>query len=141
MTTSEFITELFCRVDDEMTTVPKHPQASLWTSEVVTLGLLFALKGVGDRAFYRWAAKDLRSLFPRLPERPRLFRLCKAHQAWTTTFNVPDSTFHPLITNFADHMIILSDTAFHAAAGDPANLKLCQRRNGSSLVSRVQLVR
>jgi len=24
-------------------------------------------------------------------------------------------------------MIILSDTAFHAAEGDPANLKLCQR--------------
>ena len=24
-------------------------------------------------------------------------------------------------------MIVLSDTAFHAAAGDPANLKLCQR--------------
>jgi lysylphosphatidylglycerol synthetase-like protein (DUF2156 family) len=24
-------------------------------------------------------------------------------------------------------MIVLSDTGFHAAAGDPANLKLCQR--------------
>ena len=24
-------------------------------------------------------------------------------------------------------MIVLSDTAFHAAAGDPANLKLCRR--------------
>jgi hypothetical protein len=24
-------------------------------------------------------------------------------------------------------MIVLSDTAFHAAEGDPANLKLCQR--------------
>src|SRR5215470_20126193 len=24
-------------------------------------------------------------------------------------------------------MIVMSDTAFHAAAGDPANLKLCQR--------------
>jgi hypothetical protein len=38
--------------------VPKHPQASLWPSEVVTLGLLHALKGVGNRPFYRiftWA--------------------------------------------------------------------------------------
>jgi hypothetical protein len=26
-----------------------------------------------------------------------------------------------------EQMIVLSDTAFHAAAGDPANLKLCQR--------------
>ena len=24
-------------------------------------------------------------------------------------------------------MIVLSDTGFHAAAGDPSNLKLCQR--------------
>ena len=24
-------------------------------------------------------------------------------------------------------MIVLSDTGFHAAEGDPANLKLCQR--------------
>ena len=28
---------------------------------------------------------------------------------------------------FDGRMIVLSDTAFHAAEGDPANLKLCQR--------------
>ena len=28
---------------------------------------------------------------------------------------------------FEEQMIILSDTAFHAAEGDPANLKLCPR--------------
>ena len=32
-----------------------------------------------------------------------------------------------LIRQFEECMIILSDTAFHAAEGDPANLKLCQR--------------
>ena len=47
MTTEEFITELYCRVDDQMRDVPKHPQAKLYPSEVVTLALLFALKGVG----------------------------------------------------------------------------------------------
>ena len=26
-----------------------------------------------------------------------------------------------------EHMIVLSDTAFHAAEGDPSNLKLCER--------------
>src|SRR5919198_368822 len=31
------------------------------------------------------------------------------------------------ITPFNGRMIVLSDTAFHAAEGDPANLKLCQR--------------
>jgi hypothetical protein len=46
----------------------------LHPSEVVTLGMLFALKGVGTRAFYRWLSNNYRYLFPRLPERTRLFR-------------------------------------------------------------------
>ena len=51
MTTEDFISELFYRVEEALTAVPKHPQASLWPSEVVTLGVLFALKGVGTRPF------------------------------------------------------------------------------------------
>ncbi len=51
MTTEDFISELFYRVDEARKDVPKHPLASLWPSEVVTLGVLFALKGVGNRAF------------------------------------------------------------------------------------------
>lgn len=53
MTTVDFITELFCRIDDTMKGVRKHPQALLYPSEIVTLGMLFALKGVGNRQFYR----------------------------------------------------------------------------------------
>ena len=75
MTIQEFITEMFCRVDDAMPDQQKHSQALLHLSETVTLGLLFALKGAGTRAFYRWADANLRPLFPRLPERTRLFRL------------------------------------------------------------------
>lgn len=41
MTTIDFITELFCRIDDEMKEVPKHPQSYLYPSEIVTLALLF----------------------------------------------------------------------------------------------------
>ena len=37
MTTIDFITELFCRVDDVLADVPKHSQAKLYPSEVVTL--------------------------------------------------------------------------------------------------------
>src|SRR2546425_8089682 len=33
----------------------------------------------------------------------------------------------PLIRQFEERMIILSDTGFHAAEGDPSNLKLCPR--------------
>ena len=191
MTTVEFITALFYEVDEQMRAMPKHPEAHLWPSEVVTLGLLHALKGVGNRAFYRWLTRDYRPLFPRLPERTRLFRLFRTHQDWTQVFlaaptvlgvidtygielihpmregrssqqigrkglsnhrwivggklclllnqwglivawacataNVPDNTFQGLIRQFEERMIVLSDTAFHAAEGDPGNLKLCQR--------------
>jgi len=86
MTIHDFTTELFCRVDDAMTDQTKHNQAALHPSEMVTLGLLFALKGVGNRAFYRWAEANLKPLFPRLPERTRFFRLLAAHQDWTHRF-------------------------------------------------------
>ncbi len=191
MTTVDFITTLFCEVDEQLCTIPKHPEAHLWPSEVVTLGLLHALKGGGNRAFYRWLTRDYRPLFPRLPERTRLFRLFTTHQHWTQVFfaaptvlgvidtygielihpmregrspqqigrkglsnhrwivggtlclllnqyglvvawacdtaNVADNTFQWLIRQFEERMIVLSDTAFHAAEGDPSNLKLCQR--------------
>jgi len=129
--------------------------------------------------------------FPQLPERTRLFRLFKTHQAWTQVFlaaptvlgvidtygielihpmregrspqpigrkglsnhrwivggklclllnqwglivgwacataNVADNTFQWLIRQFDGRMIVLSDTAFHAAEGDPSNLTLCPR--------------
>jgi hypothetical protein len=86
MTTEDFIIDLFCRVDDQMLDVKKHSQASLYPSEVVTLALLFALKGVGSRPFYRWLKRDYRHLFPRLPHRTRLFRLFNSHRLWTDRF-------------------------------------------------------
>ena len=86
MTTEDFIIALFCKIDEQMNRICKHPQASLYPSEIVTLAVLFALKGVGNRAFYRWISRDWRSLFPKLPERTRLFRLFKTHQGWTNCF-------------------------------------------------------
>jgi len=191
MTTLDFITALFCQVDDHLPGLPKHPHATLWPSEIVTLGRLHALKGGGNRAFYRWLTRDYRALFPRLPERTRLFRLFKTHQDWTQVFlaaptvlgvidtygielihpmregrspqqigrkglsnhrwivggkwclllkqwglivawecataHVAENTFQWLVRQCEERMIVLSDTAFHAAEGDPTNLKLCQR--------------
>jgi hypothetical protein len=86
MITLDFITALFYEVDEQMRTIPKHPEAHLWPSEVVTLGLLHALKGVGNRAFYRWLTRDYHALFPCLPERTRLFRLFTTHQDWAQAF-------------------------------------------------------
>ena len=86
MTTEDFITDLFCRIDDTMKDEPKHSQANLYPSEIVTLGVLFALKGVGNRQFYRWLERDYKGLFPKLPERTRLFRLFATHQDWANRF-------------------------------------------------------
>src|SRR5438445_8778920 len=48
--------------------------------------------------------------------------------AWAcATAHVADNTFQWVIRQFEERMIVLSDTGFHAAEGDPANLKLCQR--------------
>src|SRR3989442_12720935 len=187
----DFITALFCGVDEQRGPTPNPPEPRLWPSEVVTLGLLHALKGGSNRAFYRWLTRDYRALFPQLPERTRLFRLLTTHQDWTQAFlaaptvlgvidtygielihpmregrgphqigrkglsnhrwivggklclllnqwglmvawacdtaNVTDNTFQWLIREFEERMIVLSDTGFHAAEGDPSNLKLCQR--------------
>jgi hypothetical protein len=79
MPTEDFITELFCRIDDAMHGVRKHSQANLYPSELVTLGFLFAIKGVGERAFYRWLKGNYLHLFPHLPDRTRLFRAFKVH--------------------------------------------------------------
>jgi hypothetical protein len=86
MTTVDFITELYCRVDDKLGPIQRHSQAKLHASEVVTLALLYALKGGGQRAFWRWLVRDYRPLFPRLPHRTRLFRLFNSHQHYIEYF-------------------------------------------------------
>jgi len=167
---------------------------------VVTLGLLFAFKGVGNRAFYRWIKRDYLPLFPHLPERTRLFRLfafaAAAHREWTNRFlaeptimgaagasdtygielihpiregrsprqigrkglsnrrwiegvklalvvnqwglavgwdsdtaNHKDNIFRPLVAQYEEEMVVLTDTGFHTTpkkGGDPLNMKVCQ---------------
>jgi hypothetical protein len=191
MSTEDFIIGLFIRVDSMMIAVPKHPDAHLYPSEIVTVGVLFALKGVGPRPFYRWLRNNYRHWFPRLPERTRLFRLLATHTAWTEYFlaqpttlgvadtygielihpwredradlqiggkglsnhrwivgaklaylvnqyglivawdyaaaNAPDNAFRDLIADFADEMVVLTDSTFHSAEGDPPNQKACKR--------------
>lgn len=86
MSDEDFIVELFCSIDEVMKGEKKHVQAKLYPSEVVTLAILFALKGVGNRAFYRWLKKNLKPLFPKLPHRTRLFRLFVTHEDWSKRF-------------------------------------------------------
>lgn len=91
MTTIDFITELFCQVDDQIGHLPKHSQARLYPSEVMTLALLYALTGKGNRAFWRWLTRDYVPLFPNLPSRTRLFRLFNSHDQFIGDFLAPPS--------------------------------------------------
>lgn len=98
MPIDHFIIHLFCRVEDRLGPLARHPQEKLALSEVVTLGLLFALKGVSKRAFYRWLRANWLPFFPNLPERTRFFRrlatqskLTKALLAEPTLLGVADS--------------------------------------------------
>ena len=104
MTTQDFITELFCRIDDCLKGVPKHSQAKLYPSEVITIAILFALKGGHGRAFYRWLQRDYRVLFPNLPERTRLFRLFVSHQHLTEGF-MAELTLFGVIDSYGIELI------------------------------------
>jgi len=115
-TTEDFIIELFYCIDNTMTDVPQHAQARLYPSEIVTLAVLFALKGDGERPSYRWLKRDWHPLFPKLPERTRLFRLFKTHQDWTdrflaapTVLGVADTygieLLHPMREGRSEHQI------------------------------------
>jgi len=83
VTTEDIIVHIFCYVDDALGVVPKEPLAKLHPSEVVTIGILFALKGGHFHAFYRWLKRDYDGLFGGLPERTRLLRQLQRHEDLT----------------------------------------------------------
>jgi hypothetical protein len=99
VTTEECIIAWFCDGDDRMGDMPQHPQARLWPSELVTIGLLFALTGGSFRAFYRWLAREFGVLFGPLPDRTRLQRLLRSHPDWCACF-LADPTFSTVIDSY-----------------------------------------
>ena len=203
MNIADFITELFCQIDDALPEVAHHSQAILSLGELVTIGVLQAMKNVSQRAFYSWLKDNYGRLFPKLPHRTRLNRRLRTQQHWTGYFlaqptvlgvadsygielrhpvregrrpgqigkkgksnhrwivcgklgvvrnkfglvadwdcdtaNVHDQTFQPLLACYYGQMIILADTGFHRAKGDPANVKICRRGqwNGRMIVETV----
>lgn len=88
MRTEDIIIRLFCMVDDKLAHVNKRSNAHLYPSEIVTIGILFTLKGVHYRAFYRWLKGDWLHLFPHLPDCSRLLRLLAVYEPLTDQFLV-----------------------------------------------------
>jgi hypothetical protein len=106
MTTGDIILHIFCCVDDSLPDIPRHSQAKLYPSELVTIGILFALKGGHFRAFYRWLQRDYGDWFGEgvLPERTRLQRLLKTHQDWCDLL-MADPTFFTVIDSYPIELI------------------------------------
>jgi hypothetical protein len=80
-------------VDDHLGAVNKRADAHLYPSEIVTIGLLFNLRGGRFRAFHRWLDANYRDFFPSLPERTRLQRLLRDYAAYTLDFLAEPSFF------------------------------------------------
>lgn len=104
MTTEDFIISLFCLVDDKMGKMEKRSDAKLYPSELVTIGLLYALKGGYFRAFYRWLKRDFEPLFVQLPDRTRIQRALRAHRDWCERL-LADPTFFTVIDTYGIELI------------------------------------
>jgi hypothetical protein len=101
MTTEDIILHIFYLVATSLPAIPKHSQAKLYPSELVTIGILFALKGGHFRAFYGWLKRDYGDWFGdgTLPERTRLQRLLQTHQDWCDLL-LSDPTFFTVIDSY-----------------------------------------
>src|SRR5919198_2890830 len=104
MSTDEIIIRLFCMVDEQLPDVNKRSDAHLYPSEIVTIGLLFTLKGGRFRAFYRWLDANYRSFFPKLPERSRLQRLL-CEYAELADYFLADLSFFTVLDSFGIELI------------------------------------
>src|SRR5512135_1239555 len=97
MTTELIIILIFCAVDNGLGDLPKERNAKLYPSEIVTIGILFALKGGRFRAFYRWLKRDYDGLFGGLPHRTALQRQLREQQ-----FHTDLLLAQPSVLNVAD---------------------------------------
>ncbi len=98
MTTDDIALHMFCLVDDRLPNIPKHPQAKVYPSEVVTIGILFARNGGFVRACSRWRNRDDGDWFGdgASPERTRFQRLRTTHHDWHDA-RLADPTFFTVI--------------------------------------------
>src|SRR6266567_7206414 len=93
MTTELIIIAMFGYVDFRMMGMAKHRQAKLYPSELVTIGILFALKGGRWAAFYRWLKRDYDALFGGLPDESRLRKALVVHEGWCDLLLAAPSLF------------------------------------------------
>jgi hypothetical protein len=104
MPTDDIIIRLFLIVDERLGNCKKRSDAGLYVSEIVTIGLLFALKGKRFAAFYRWLAANYHEWFPKLPEHSRLSRLLSDYSELADEF-LAEPTFFTVLDPFGIELI------------------------------------
>ncbi|MGQ9895813.1 MAG: transposase [Roseiflexus sp.] len=93
MSTEAMIIRRFCMGDDRLGAVKKRSDAHVHASEMVTSGLLCAVRGGHYRPVYRWLAANSAYRFPRLPELSRLLRLVQRCSPYPDEFLAEPSCF------------------------------------------------
>lgn len=131
-----FLTILYVKVDDFCQShLPPEthpgPDAALSPSELVTLALFsqFALFP-SERAFYRWAERHLRPLFPRLPARTQFNRQVRSQ--WRTIV----AFFHELVDQ-----LDAGEALYELLDGMAVPTRNVQRRGRGWLVGQANLGR
>jgi hypothetical protein len=104
MPMDELIIHLFCKIADKLHDVKQHEQAKLHPSEVVTIGVMYAIKGNGYRAFYRWLLWNWHSFFPKLPDVSRLHRNLAFYSKLTNEF-LEDPSFFTIMDSYGIELI------------------------------------
>jgi hypothetical protein len=105
MSTDYIILVLFCTIDEKFAgKVSRKADSLLSVSEIITLGILFALKGYGKRAFHRWISFNHKHNFPLMHDRTRLFRLLKDYSVLCREFLSSESVMG-IIDSFGIELI------------------------------------
>jgi hypothetical protein len=104
MSTEDILLRVFEIVDPALVDVKKRSDAHLYPSEIVTIGLMFALKGGKYRPFYRWLCDNLGKWFPNMPEQSRLLRLLRDYSHYTDRF-LKQPSFFTIIDTYGIELI------------------------------------
>ena len=86
MTTEDFISELFYRVDEAMKDIPKHPLANLWPSEIVTRGDPLCAQREWESRILSLAESRLAQLVSCTARADALVSAFGHHRTWTDEF-------------------------------------------------------
>ncbi len=102
--TDDIILYLYCAIADVLGEKDtKHVQAKLYVSEIILCGVLFVLRGISFRRFWKWLWEQ--TLFAQLPERSRLQRLVITKKDMCNEF-AGDPTLFSILDSFGIEMIV-----------------------------------